>query len=66
MITHLPLVGDALHITIPVHKGDQEGSNSHQRNLFANPLDICPILSLAVYVFCKSFSSFLDSEIRVS
>ena len=57
MYAHMSWAGDALQITIPVHKGDQEGNNSYPRNVYANPLDptICPILSLAVYVFCKSF-----------
>ena len=58
MYAHISWVGDALQITIPTHKGDQEGANTYPRNLYANPLtpSICPVLSLAVYVFSQSFT----------
>ena len=39
MFAHMSWVGDALQITIPVHLGDQEESNSYPRSVYANPLD---------------------------
>ena len=58
MYAHISWVGDALQITIPAHKGDQEGANTYPKNMYANPLTpyICSALSLAVYVFSQSFT----------
>ena len=66
MFAHMLWVGDALQITIPLHKGDQEGNNSYPRNLYANPLDptICPILS--VYIFFFFMSSFMRTGARMT
>jgi hypothetical protein len=55
MMEHISWESDALLVTIPKHKGDQEGSNVFPRHLYANPSDpfICPVLSLAVLVFVR-------------
>ena len=57
MHNHMTWSGDALQITLPTHKGDQEGNHSYPRHVYANPSvpELCPILSLAVFVFCSSF-----------
>jgi hypothetical protein len=55
MMEHVSWEGDALLVTVPKHKGDQEGSNSFARHLYANTTDpvICPVLALAVLVFTR-------------
>jgi hypothetical protein len=55
MMQHINWEGDALLITIPKSKADQEGNNSFPRHLYANPLQpvICPVLALAVVVFTR-------------
>jgi hypothetical protein len=59
MLQHLRWADDCLIVRLPKHKGDQEGERSllMDRHVYANPLElsICPILSLAVLVFCKGF-----------
>jgi hypothetical protein len=57
MLQHISWQDDAMIITTPKHKGDQEGEKSIPRHVYANPLDpyICPILALAVLTFSKSF-----------
>ncbi len=49
MFSHLSWDNDSLIITIPRHKGDQEGRYSYPRHVFANPLNpsTCPVLSLS-------------------
>jgi hypothetical protein len=48
MFSHVSWEHDSLTITIPRHKGDQEGRNVYPRHVFANPLNptTCPVLSL--------------------
>jgi hypothetical protein len=55
MYQHLSWVDDSMVIKMPKHKGDQEGKHAFPRHVFANPLNpfICPILSLAMYVFTR-------------
>jgi hypothetical protein len=55
MMQHINWEGDALLITIPKSKADQEGNNSFPRHLYANPLQpvICPVLALAVIIFTR-------------
>ena len=57
MLQHLSWRDDSLIITSPKTKTDQEGVNCFPRHVYANPTNfvICPILSLAVLTFCKSF-----------
>ena len=42
-------------ITIPKTKGNQSGDATEPKCIFANPLKpaICPVLSLAVFYFCR-------------
>jgi hypothetical protein len=56
-LEHISWQNDSLIISIPKHKGDQAGAQCFPRHVYANPLNpvICPILSLAVYIFCKPF-----------
>jgi hypothetical protein len=53
MLQHISWEEDCLKITLPKHKGDQEGLRIYPKHVYANPLrpDICPVLSLALYVF---------------
>ena len=55
---HISWVGDAMKITTPTHKGDQEGANTQPRYLYANPLtpSICSVLSLTVFIFSQSLT----------
>ncbi|MGZ8926641.1 MAG: hypothetical protein ACXW2E_12335 [Nitrososphaeraceae archaeon] len=58
MLQHITWEDDSLVITTPKHKGDQEGAYAFPKHIYANPLEpsICPILSLAILIFCRSFS----------
>ena len=63
MLQHLDWRDDSLLVTFAKHKGDQTGEGmSNEKHIYANPLqpEICPILALAVYVFCtpRSASTF--------
>jgi hypothetical protein len=46
------------------NKGDQEGSRIFPTHIYANPLcpELCPILSLAIYVFCQQFHESEDGN----
>lgn len=59
MFDHLTWSGDAMVVVFPSHKGDQEGKNVLPKHVYANPFSpsICPILSMAVYVFSIAFRS---------
>lgn len=54
MFNHIEWKEDSLLITLPRHKGDQEGIKVYPVHVYANPLSpfICPILALAIHVFC--------------
>ena len=54
---HITWMNDSLLITLPRHKGDQEGANSYPRHVFANPNDptVCPVLSLGIHLFCTAY-----------
>jgi hypothetical protein len=56
MMEHIGWEADALLITTPKHKGDQEGVKCFARHLYANPCTpaICPVLALAILVFVRS------------
>lgn len=58
MLQHLSWQEDALVVTTPKHKGDQEGAKVYPRHVYANPFEpfICPILSLAVLIFSRSYA----------
>ena len=55
MSEHVSWEGDALLVSTPKHKGDQEGAKCFSRHLYANPLHpvICPVLALAVLTFMR-------------
>ena len=55
MMEHVGWEADALMISMPKHKGDQEGVKGYARHLYANVSDpvICPVLALAVLVFTR-------------
>lgn len=48
---------DSLVFIFPSHKGDQEGRTALPKHVYANPSEpsICPVLSLAVYVFTRGY-----------
>lgn len=54
LYNHFEWKEDSLLVTVPKHKGDQEGTKIYPVHVFANPLcpEICPVLALAIYVFC--------------
>jgi hypothetical protein len=56
-LQHLSWQGDCLVILVPKTKTDQSASSIHPRHVYANPYEpeICPILSLAVFVFSHPF-----------
>ena len=55
MMEHVSWEGDALLITTPKSKTDQEGGKVFPRHIYANPTcpTICPILALAVLIFTR-------------
>ncbi len=55
MYCHFQWKEDALIVTLPRHKGDQDGAKIFPVHVYANPLmpEICPVLSLAIYAFCN-------------
>jgi integrase len=57
MYNHIEWKEDALMITTPKHKGDQEGSKAFPKHCYADPFtpEICPVLALALHIFCTSF-----------
>jgi len=54
---HVSWQQDCMVLNIPKHKSDQEGAKCFPRHIYANPLEpsICPILSLAILIFSKTF-----------
>lgn len=57
MYNHICWKDDSMTIVFPTHKGDQEGRDATPKHVFANPEHpkICPILSLAIFVFTCGF-----------
>jgi hypothetical protein len=57
MYNHISWVDDAMVIVFPLHKGDQEGTRSLPKHVYANTAEpsICPILSFAIYVFTRGY-----------
>ena len=55
MMEHVGWEEDALLITTPKHKGDQEGVKCFARHLYANPItpEVCPVLALAILTFAR-------------
>jgi hypothetical protein len=55
MMQHVGWEADSLLISVPKHKGDQEGAACFARHLYANPSDpiICPVLALAILTFTR-------------
>jgi hypothetical protein len=53
MLHHFEWQDDCLLVTLPKHKGDQEGTTVLPKHVYANPQNpwTCPILSLAIYTF---------------
>lgn len=56
MMEHIGWEADALLISTPKHKGDQEGVKCYARHVYANPSNpvICPVLALAILTFVRS------------
>jgi hypothetical protein len=59
MFEHISWQDDSLIIEEQGHKGDGTGENKYGKHLYANPLqpELCPVLSLAVYIFCSAYRS---------
>lgn len=57
MLSHITWKNDSLVVIFPSHKGDPDGSNSLPKHVYANLVsnEICPILALAVFIFCMGF-----------
>ena len=53
MLQNVSWKQDAMVITTPMHKGNQEGNNCYPKHVYANPVNpaICPILSMASLIF---------------
>jgi hypothetical protein len=56
---HFEWKEDAMLVTVPKHKGDQEGSRIFPTHICSKPLrpELCRILSLAIMYFVNSFKS---------
>jgi hypothetical protein len=55
MLEHFGWIDDSMTIIVAKHKGDQTGDGlSNLKHVYANPTKphICPILSLAVFIWC--------------
>jgi hypothetical protein len=62
LLEHIDWENDALTIKFVTTKSDQSGeTTSEVKRIYANPFkpEICPILALAVYMFCKRRSKIL-------
>lgn len=57
MYEHMSWHNDCLIVSTPKHKGDQEGAKCFPKHVYANPTApaICPILTLAILTFTRSF-----------
>ena len=57
MLNHFEWKDDALMVTVPKHKGDQEGARIYPLHVYANPIqpEICSILALAIHVICIQY-----------
>ena len=55
MMEHVSWEGDALLVSTPKSKADQEGARVFSRHVYANPAHptICPVLALAVLIFTR-------------
>ena len=55
MMEHVSWEGDALLISTPKSKTDQEGAKIFPRHVYANPVNptICPVLALGVLIFTR-------------
>ncbi|MGH2639759.1 MAG: hypothetical protein ACRDF4_10870 [Rhabdochlamydiaceae bacterium] len=64
MMEHIGWEADALLISMPKHKGDQEGAKCFARHVYANPSNpiICPVLALAILTFVRSIRHDPDSS----
>jgi hypothetical protein len=70
MYNHIAWANDALVITLPRHKGDQEGSNSYPKHVYANPSrpEVSSydfnllILTLCADMSCVGFGSILSLQ----
>jgi hypothetical protein len=53
LLHHFDWKEDSMTITLPKHKGDQEGLHVYPKHIYANPVypELCPILSLGIYIF---------------
>ena len=56
MLPHITWAEDSLTIEEQGQKADQTGEDKFAKHIYANPYEpfICPILSLAVMIFCSS------------
>lgn len=57
MYEHLSWQNDALIVSTPKHKGDQEGVKCYPKHVYSNTISpcICPILALSILTFTHSF-----------
>ena len=57
MFQHISWEEDSMVVVFPTTKSDKAGKNSAPIHVFANPScpEICPILWLAVYIWCSGF-----------
>jgi integrase len=62
MLNHFEWQDDALLVTLPRHKGDQEGTRMFPVHVYANPDKpvVCPILALAIHIF--STQTHVDND----
>ena len=55
MYRHISWENDSMVVSIPKHKGDQEGKFCLPKHVYSNPYmpEICPVLGLAIYIFTR-------------
>ena len=62
---HLSWGEDAIKVKLSRHKGDQDGSRSYDKHVYANPFDpvICPFVHLGVKIICTYKSDNCDNNV---
>lgn len=66
-LNHIQSQNDCMTITFAKSKGDQTGEKEGEKHVYGNPLNpqICPILSMAVWVFTRTFVQLNEDSLRL-
>jgi len=64
LLSSMRWIDDCICIDVAKEKSDQVGERQFPRHIYANPINprICPILALAVYIFCIYIGNLADTN----